>query len=102
MQKEAASATHRGRRRGLSVPGDGGSVSEALWEGVFAGERAVRARDLPAPGAPELLAEHIRVSLRRSRRNAEAAGDFVVRASVSDQLDHLTLPSCDDRRALVQ
>jgi uncharacterized caspase-like protein len=42
------------------------------------------------------------VSLRGARRDAEAASDFLVRATVGDQLDHLTLPIRDDGRALMQ
>jgi len=57
---------------------------------------------LAASGTAELLPEHVRVGLRRSRRDAETAGDLVVRAAGGDQLDHLTLPIRDDRRALMQ
>jgi class 3 adenylate cyclase len=42
------------------------------------------------------------VSLRCARRDAEAASDFLVRATAGDQLDHLTLPIRDDGRALMQ
>jgi uncharacterized caspase-like protein len=48
------------------------------------------------------LTEHVRVSLRSARRDAEAASDFLVRATAGDQLDHLTLPIRDDGRALMQ
>src|SRR5262245_17756786 len=99
---DAAPATPKSRRRGPSVPGVGGSGSEAFWEGVLSGQRSVRARDLPAAGAAELLAEHVRMSLRRPRRDAEPASDLLVRAPIGDQLDHLALPFRDDRRALVQ
>src|SRR5436190_19917339 len=102
MRGDTAPATPKGRRRGPSVPGGGWSRSEAFRQWVAAGQRAIGTRDLPAPGAAELLAEHVRVSLRRPRRDAETACDLVVRATVSDQLDHLTLPIRDDRRALMQ
>jgi len=42
------------------------------------------------------------VSLRRPRRDAEATADFLVRATFSDELDHLTLPIRDDRRPLMK
>src|SRR5207344_509327 len=85
-----------------SVPGRGRSRAEALGEGVATGQRAIRARDLTASRAAELLPEHVRVGLRRPRRDAETACDLIVRAAGGDQLDHLTLPIRDDRRALVQ
>jgi hypothetical protein len=42
------------------------------------------------------------VSLRRPRRDAEPTTDFLVRATLSDQLDHLTLTIRDDRRPLMK
>jgi len=85
-----------------SVPRSRWSCSEALGEGVSAGERSVRARDLPSPRATELLPEHVRVGLRGSRRDAEPSCDLVVRVSGGDQLDHLKLPIRDCRRPLMQ
>jgi hypothetical protein len=62
------------------------------------GRRPVRHRDLAASGDTELLAEDVRVSLRRSRGDAKALADFVVRAPGGDQLDDLPLPLGDRRK----
>jgi hypothetical protein len=101
-QKDAAPATRRSQARVPSVPRSGWSCSEALGEGIAAGERAVRARDLPTPRATELLPEHVRVGLGGSRRDAEPSCDLLVRVSGGDELDHLELPIRDRRRSLVQ
>src|SRR3954468_12057476 len=102
-QKDAAPAAHtRSQARVPSVPRSGWCCSEALGEGIAAGERAVRARDLPSPCATELLPEDVRVGLGGSRRDAETSCDLVVRVSGGDQLDHLKLPIRDGGRPLVQ
>ena len=85
-----------------SVPRSGWSCSEALGEGVPAGEGSVRAGDLPTARTAELLPQDVRVSLCGSRRNAETPRYLIVRASGGDQLDHLKLPICDHRRPLMQ
>jgi hypothetical protein len=71
-----------------------------MGEGVAAGQRSIRAWDLPTSGATELLTEHVGVGLRRTRRDAETASDLLIRASGGDQLDHLTLPIRNNRRPL--
>ena len=81
-----------------SAPAIGRSRFEASRERVVAGYRPVRDRDLPASGNTELLAEDVRVSLRRSRGNAKALADFVIRAPGGDQLDDLPLPLGDRRK----
>jgi hypothetical protein len=100
--RDSAPATPKGRRRGPSVPGGSGNCSEALGERVAPRQPSVGAWDLPTPRASELLSKHVRVGLRRPRRDTETVSDFLVRAAGGDQLDHLALPIGDDRRALMQ
>src|SRR5579884_1184033 len=69
-----------------------------LGEGVVAGERPVRGRDLPPTRDAELLSEDVRVRLRRPGRDAEARADFLVRAAGRDELDDLPLPVGDRER----
>src|ERR671936_25649 len=98
---DAAPAARRPQARLPSVPRSRWSRPEALGEGVAAGERSIRARDLAAAGATELLSKDVGVSLGGSRRDAETTRHLIVRASSGDQLDHLKLPIRDHRRPLV-
>jgi hypothetical protein len=81
-----------------SAPAIGRSRFEASRERVVAGNRPVRHWDLAASGDTELLTEDVRVSFRRSRGDAKALADFVIRAPGGDQLDDLPLPLGDRRK----
>src|SRR5205823_5183697 len=74
-----------------SAPGAGQSRRKLACEGVLAGERLERGRDLPPPRHAELLAKDVAVRLRRSRRDAETLSDLVVRAPARDQHNDLEL-----------
>ena len=78
----------------------GRSRLEASCEWVVPCYRPVRDWDLPASGHAELLPQDVRVSLRRSRGDAEALAHFVVRAPGGDELDDLPLPLGDRRERL--
>jgi hypothetical protein len=78
-----------------SAPAIGRSRLEASRERVVAGYRSIGHRDLPASGDPELLSQDIRMRLRRSRGDAQALADLVVRAPGGDELDDLALPLGD-------
>src|SRR3989442_9643705 len=78
-----------------SAPAIGRSRLEASRERVVAGYRPVRHWDLPASRHTELLAQDVRMCLRRSRGNAKALADLVVRAPGGDELDDLALPLGD-------
>ena len=67
------------------------SLRKLTREGVLAGERLERGRNLPPPRHAELLAQHIAMRLRRSGRDAETLSDLVVRASARDQHNDLEL-----------
>src|SRR5881397_2647471 len=85
-----------------SVPGCGGSRSEASRERVVAGEEPIGDGNLTPSGDPELLPKDVAMRLRRSRRDAESLADLVVREAGCDQLDNLALPVGDLQRPLVQ
>ena len=68
-----------------------------LRQGVFAREEAIGERDLPPALDAELLAEHVAVRLRGSRRDAERVAELVIGQPLGDQLDHLSLPVGDQR-----
>ena len=78
-----------------SAPAIGRSRLEASRERVVAGDGSVRHRDLPASCDPELLTHDIRMGLRRSRGDAKALADLVVRAPGGNELDDLALPLGD-------
>ena len=78
-----------------SAPAIGRSRFEASRERVVAGYGSVRHWDLPASGDTELLPQDVRMGLRRSRGDAQALADFVVRAPGGDELDDLALPLGD-------
>src|SRR6266566_10030393 len=67
-----------------SAPAIGRSRFEASRERVVAGYRPVRHGDLPASSNTELLAEDVRVRLRRSGGDAKPLADFVIRAPGGD------------------
>ena len=85
-----------------SVPGCGGSGSEASCERVVAGQEPIRDGDLTPSGHAELLPEHVAMRLRRPRRDAQPLPDLVVRETLCDQLDDLALPIGDLQFPLVQ
>lgn len=85
-----------------SAPAVGRSRLEASCEWVVAGDGSVRHRDLSPPGHTQLLAQNVRMSLRRSGGNAEPLAYLVVRATCGDQLDHLTLPVGDGGKGLAK
>lgn len=85
-----------------SAPAVGRSRLEASCERVVTGDGSVRHGDLSPPGDTQLLAQNVRMSLRRSRGNTEPLADFVVRATCGDQLDHLTLPLGDRREGFAE
>ena len=85
-----------------SVPGCGGSGSEASCERVVAGQEPIRDGDLTPSGHAELLPEHVAMRLRRPRRDAQPLPDLVVRETLCDQLDDLALPIGDLHLPLVQ
>lgn len=68
----------------------------------MAGQEPVGDRNLPAPCDTELLAKHIAVRLRRSRRDPESFADLLVGAASRDQFDHLELPFRNPGRELRQ
>ena len=74
-----------------SVPGSGGSGSEASRERVVAGQQSVGDRNLPASGHSELLAQDVAMRLRGAGRDAQTLADLVVREPGGDQLDHFAL-----------
>src|SRR5262252_7642903 len=81
-----------GPERGLpSAPGAGKSRCKLTREGVLAGERLERGRNLPPPRHAELLAQHVAMRLSRSGRDAETLSDLVVRAPARDQHNDLEL-----------
>jgi hypothetical protein len=86
---------------GPSVPGTGPG-SEAFRKRVFARQEAVRDGNLPSPRDPQLLPQHVAVSLRSPGRDAQALPDFFIRAPGRDQLDDLALSLCEGRRDLRQ
>lgn len=73
-----------------------------MRERVFAGPLAERVRDLTPARNAKLLAKHVAVRLRRSRRDAEPLSDFFVGATRCNQLDDLPLAWSQDWRALLQ
>ena len=75
-----------------SVPGCGGSGSEASCERVVAGQQPIRDGDVTPPGHTEHLPEDVAISLRRPRRDAQPLADLVVRETLCYQLDDLALP----------
>ena len=85
-----------------SAPAIGRSRFEASRQRVLSGYRPVRHGDLSASGDTELLAQNVRMSLRCSRRNAEALAHFVVRATGGDELYDLPLPLRDGRKRVSQ
>ncbi len=68
---------------------------QARCQRVFSRQQSEGDRDLPASRHAELLAKHVAVGLCRSRRDAEDQTYLVVRQTLCDQLDHLSLP-CGD------
>ena len=60
-------------------------------EWIVARNGHVCRRDLPPPGDAELLPQDVGVSLRRSRRDAEANTHLLVRAPGGDELDDFPL-----------
>jgi hypothetical protein len=74
-----------------SVPRIGQSRAEASVERVVSREQPIGRRDLATPRDTELLAKDICMRLRRTRRDAEAVTDLLVRASRRDQRDDLAL-----------
>jgi hypothetical protein len=72
-----------------SAPGAGKGRRKLTCEGVLAGERLERGRDLPPPRHAELLAQHVAMRLGRPGRNAETLSDLVVRAPARDQHNDL-------------
>ena len=85
-----------------SVPGCGGSGSEASRERVVAGEQPIGDGNLTPARHAELLPEDVAVRLRRPRRDAQPLADLVVRETLCDQLDDLALPLGDLQLPLVQ
>src|SRR4051794_9214781 len=80
--------------------GRAGVVAQAwcrleAFERVLAGRVSECERDLPPSADPQLGAQNVRVRLRRSRRHAEPLRDLDVRATLSDQLDDLSLTGCE-------
>src|SRR4051812_17969373 len=90
-------AREPGPRQGVTAgPAIGSaSLSEASREGVEAGQRPVRDRDLPAAWNAELAAQDVGVRLRCPRRDAELEPDLLVRVPGGDQLDDLLLAPGD-------
>jgi hypothetical protein len=78
-----------------SAPGIGRSRLEASCERVVAGHGPIGDGDLTPSAHSELLAQYVRVRLRRSRGDAETLTDLVVRAPGGYQLDDLALPLRD-------
>src|SRR5712692_6288688 len=70
-----------------SAPGVGRSRVEASGERVIAGKGPIGHRDLTPSGHTELLTQDVRMSLRRSRGDAETFTDFFVRTASGDELD---------------
>ena len=85
-----------------SVPGCGGSRSEASCERVVAGEQPIGDGDLTPSSHSELLPEDVAMRFRRPRRDAQPLADLVVRETLCDQLDDLALPVGDLQLPLVQ
>ena len=85
-----------------SAPVVGSRRLQACRQRVLSRQQPERDRNLPPSRHAQLLPQHVAMRLRRPRRDAETASDLLVRATVSDQLDHLTLPIRDDGRALMQ
>src|SRR6185503_18894056 len=74
-----------------SAPGAGKGRRKLTCEGVLAGERFERGRNLPPPRHAELLAQHVAVRLGRPGRDAETLSDLFVRAPARDQRNDLEL-----------
>src|SRR5919201_2916951 len=74
-----------------SAPVVGRSRLQASRQRVIAGQRAISDRDLPPSSHAELLTQHVRMSLRRTRGNAKPLADFHVRAAGGDELDDFDL-----------
>jgi len=80
--------------------GRAGVVAQAYrrleaFERVLAGRVSECERDLPPSADPQLGAQNVRVRFRRPRRHAEPLRDLDVRATLSDQLDYLSLTRCE-------
>src|SRR5579884_2534307 len=84
-------ARGRARARSPSAPGAGKGRRKLTREGVLAGERLERGRNLPPPRHAELLAQHVAMRLRCPGRDAETLSDLVVRAPARDQRNDLEL-----------
>src|SRR5215213_7941621 len=83
----------RGRPRVLpSAPVVGFRRRQASCEWVVACQQAVGDRDLTPAVDAELLTQDVAMRLRGARRDAERVADLLVRQSLRDQFDHLTLP----------
>src|SRR4051812_34690665 len=78
-----------------SAPVVGSRRLEAACQRVLTRQQSERDRDLSPPGNTELLSQHVTVSLRGARRNAELETDLVVRQTLRDQLDDLPLTGGD-------
>jgi hypothetical protein len=61
------------------------------FEWAFASGVPKSKRNVTPPGDPELGAKNVGMSLRCSRRDAQALRDLEVRTSFRDELDHLAL-----------
>ena len=71
---------------------------QAVRQRVLARQQSVRDWDLPPTRHPELLPEHVAVGLRRPGRDAQRHANLVVRQTLRDQLDNLSLARGDARR----
>ena len=69
--------------------------ARGLREGSRRSRLGTRAGSAAAGSTPQLRAQDVRVRLRRPRRHAEPLGDLDVRATLSDQLDDLSLTRCE-------
>src|SRR3954447_2355360 len=78
-----------------SAPVVGSRRLEAACQRVLTRQQSERDRDLSPPGNAELLSQHVTVSLRGARRNAELETDLVVRQTLRDQFDDLPLTGGD-------
>ena len=71
-----------------------GRLLEA-FEGALSGRVSKGQRDMSPPRDAKLRSEYVRVRLGRSWRDSQALGDLSVRASLSDELNHLELPGSE-------
>src|SRR5581483_4302916 len=93
-----ASAAEGGKPRtpaSPSAPVVGSRRLQPARQRILARQQPERDRDLSPPRYTELLPQHVTVRLRRPGGDAEHDTDLVVRQTLRDQLDDLTLSSGD-------